>query len=129
MTLTTNGTLLARKARQLREAGLKRVTVSLDALDDRVFRRMNDLDCPVAEVQRDIDAAYGAGLGPIKVNMVVTRGTNDHEIVPMARHFRGSGVVLRFIEYMDLGGTNGPRMDEGCLAPKLFRGCVPSGRA
>ncbi|MBK7615649.1 MAG: GTP 3',8-cyclase MoaA [Burkholderiales bacterium] len=112
LTLTTNGTLLARKARQLREAGLKRVTVSLDALDDRVFRRMNDVDFPVAEVLRGIDAAQAAGLGPIKVNMVVKRGTNDHEIVPMARHFRGSGVVLRFIEYMDVGASNGWRMDE-----------------
>ncbi len=112
LTLTTNGTLLARKARQLRDAGLRRVTVSLDALDDRVFRRMNDVDFPVAEVLRGIEAAQAAGLGPIKVNMVVKRRTNDHEIVPMARHFRGSGVVLRFIEYMDVGGTNGWCMDE-----------------
>lgn len=112
LTLTTNGSLLARKAQALREAGLKRVTVSLDAMDDAVFRRMNDVDFPVADVLEGIRAAQHAGFGPIKVNMVVKRGTNDHEIVPMARHFRGSGVVLRFIEYMDVGATNGWRMDE-----------------
>ncbi len=112
LTLTTNGSLLARKAQALREAGLRRVTVSLDGLDDAVFRRMNDVDFPVADVLAGIDAARAAGLGPIKVNMVVKRGTNDHEILPMARHFRGTGVVLRFIEYMDVGATNGWRMDE-----------------
>ena len=112
LTLTTNGSLLARKARALREAGLQRVTVSLDGLDDTVFRRMNDVDFPVAEVLQGIAAAREAGLGPVKVNMVVKRGTNDHEILPMARHFRGSGIVLRFIEYMDVGATNGWRMDE-----------------
>src|SRR3954469_2880774 len=112
LTLTTNGSLLARKARSLRDAGLQRVTVSLDGLDDAVFRRMNDVDFPVAEVLAGIDAAREAGLGPIKVNMVVKRGTNEHEILPMARHFRGSGIVLRFIEYMDVGATNGWRMDE-----------------
>jgi cyclic pyranopterin phosphate synthase len=112
LTLTTNGSLLARKARALKDAGLQRVTVSLDGLDDAVFRRMNDVDFPVAEVLDGIAAARDAGLGPIKVNMVVKRGTNDHEILPMARHFRGSGIVLRFIEYMDVGATNGWRMDE-----------------
>lgn len=112
LTLTTNGSLLARKASALKAAGLGRVTVSLDGLDDAVFRRMNDVDFPVADVLRGIDAATEAGLGPIKVNMVVKRGTNEHEILPMARHFRGSGVVLRFIEYMDVGATNGWRMDE-----------------
>jgi cyclic pyranopterin phosphate synthase len=112
LTLTTNGSLLARKAPALRAAGLQRVTVSLDGLDDQVFRAMNDVDFPVADVLRGIEAAHAAGLGPIKVNMVVKRGTNDHEILPMARHFRGSGVVLRFIEYMDVGATNGWRMDE-----------------
>ncbi|NRT56224.1 GTP 3',8-cyclase MoaA [Sphaerotilus uruguayifluvii] len=115
LTLTTNGSLLARKARALREAGLKRVTVSLDALDDAIFRGMNDVDFPVADVLAGIDAAVAAGLGPVKVNMVVKRGTNDHEIVAMARHFRehhGGRVVLRFIEYMDVGATNGWRMDE-----------------
>jgi cyclic pyranopterin phosphate synthase len=112
LTLTTNGSLLARKARALKDAGLQRVTVSLDGLDDAVFRRMNDVDFPVAQVLEGLDAAKAAGLGPIKVNMVVKRGTNDHEILPMARHFRGTGHVLRFIEYMDVGTTNGWRMDE-----------------
>ncbi|MBK0393559.1 GTP 3',8-cyclase MoaA [Ramlibacter algicola] len=112
LALTTNGSLLARKAQALKAAGLHRVTVSLDALDDAVFRRMNDVDFPVADVLAGIDAARDAGLGPIKVNMVVQRGTNDHEILPMARHFRGTGTVLRFIEYMDVGATNGWRMDE-----------------
>ena len=112
LTLTTNGSLLARKAQSLKDAGLRRVTVSLDGLDDAVFRQMNDVDFPVAEVLDGIEAARAAGLGPVKVNMVVKRGTNDHEIIPMARHFRGSGVVLRFIEYMDVGATNGWRMDE-----------------
>jgi GTP 3',8-cyclase len=112
LTLTTNGSLLARKARALHAAGLRRVTVSLDGLDDAVFRRMNDVDFPVADVLAGIDAAQAAGLGPIKINMVVKRGTNDHEILPMARHFRGTGHVLRFIEYMDVGATNGWRMDE-----------------
>ncbi|RYZ09297.1 MAG: GTP 3',8-cyclase MoaA [Comamonadaceae bacterium] len=112
LTLTTNGSLLARKAQSLKAAGLQRVTVSLDGLDDTVFRRMNDVDFPVADVLMGIDAALAAGLGPIKVNMVVKRGTNEQEILPMARHFRGTGVVLRFIEYMDVGATNGWRMDE-----------------
>jgi cyclic pyranopterin phosphate synthase len=112
LTLTTNGSVLARKARALAQAGLKRITVSLDALDDAIFRRMNDVDFPVADVLAGIDAARDAGLGPIKINMVVKRGTNDHEIVPMARHFRHSGNVLRFIEYMDVGASNGWRMDE-----------------
>lgn len=112
ITLTTNGSLLVRKAVALRRAGLRRVTVSLDGLDDAVFRRMNDVNFPVAEVLAGIAAARDAGLGPIKVNMVVKRGTNEHEILPMARHFRGTGIVLRFIEYMDVGVTNGWRMDE-----------------
>lgn len=112
LTLTTNASLLAKKARALKAAGLQRVTVSLDALDDAVFRRMNDVDFPVADVLAGIEAAQAAGLGPIKVNMVVKRGTNDHQIEPMARRFRGSGIALRFIEYMDVGSTNGWRMDE-----------------
>ena len=112
LTLTTNGSLLARKARALKAAGLQRVTVSLDGLDDAVFRRMNDVDFPVADVLEGIAAAKAAGLGPIKINMVVKRGTNEHEILSMARHFRGSGMVLRFIEYMDVGATNGWCMDE-----------------
>ena len=115
LTLTTNGSLLARKARSLRDAGLQRVTVSLDAMDDAIFRRMNDVDFPVADVLDGIAAAEAVGLGPIKVNMVVKRGTNDQEALPMARHFRehhGARVVLRFIEFMDVGATNGWRMDE-----------------
>jgi cyclic pyranopterin phosphate synthase len=112
LTLTTNGALLARKAQALKDAGLRRVTVSLDALDDAVFRRMNDVGFPVGDVLEGIHAAHAAGLGPIKINMVVKRGTNDQEIVPMARHFKGSGMVLRFIEYMDVGATNGWRMND-----------------
>jgi cyclic pyranopterin phosphate synthase len=112
ITLTTNGSLLARKAQALKEAGLQRITVSLDGLDDAIFKQMNDVDFPVADVLSGIEAAQAAGLSHIKVNMVVKRGTNDHEILPMARHFQGSGVTLRFIEYMDVGATNGWRMDE-----------------
>ncbi len=120
LTLTTNGSLLKRKAKALKVAGLNRVTVSLDGLDDAVFRRMNDVDFPVADVLEGIEAAREAGLGldaqgqltGLKVNMVVKRGTNDQEILPMARHFKGTGITLRFIEYMDVGATNGWRMDE-----------------
>jgi GTP 3',8-cyclase len=112
ITLTTNASLLAKKAQALKDAGLQRVTVSLDGLDDATFRRMNDVDFPVADVLKGIEAAQKVGLAPIKINMVVKRGTNDAEILPMARHFRNSGVVLRFIEYMDVGATNGWRMDE-----------------
>ena len=112
ITLTTNASLLAKKAQFLKDAGLQRVTVSLDALDDAIFRRMNDVDFPVADVLKGIEAAQKVGLDPIKVNMVVKRGTNDAEVLPMARYFRHSGVVLRFIEYMDVGATNGWRMDE-----------------
>jgi GTP 3',8-cyclase len=120
LTLTTNGSLLKRKAKALKAAGLNRVTVSLDGLDDAVFRRMNDVDFPVADVLEGIEAAREAGLGldtqgqltGLKVNMVVKRGTNDQEILPMARHFKGTGITLRFIEYMDVGATNGWRMDE-----------------
>jgi len=112
LTLTTNGSFLARKAHALKAAGLKRITVSLDALDDAVFRRLNDVDFPVAKVLEGIEAAAAAGLAPIKVNMVVKRGENDASILPMARHFRESGHILRFIEYMDVGHTNGWRMDD-----------------
>jgi GTP 3',8-cyclase len=112
ITLTTNASLLAKKAQALKDAGLQRVTVSLDALDDATFRCMNDVDFPVADVLKGIEAAQKVGLAPIKINMVVKRGTNDAEMLPMARHFRNSGVVLRFIEYMDVGATNGWRMDE-----------------
>ena len=121
LTLTTNGSLLERKARSLKEAGLNRVTVSLDGLDDAVFRRMNDVDFPVADVLAGIEAAHTAGLSHIKVNMVVKRGTNDHEILPMARHFRGTGTTLRFIEYMDVGATNGWRMDEVLPSAQLIQ--------
>lgn len=120
LTLTTNGSLLARKAQALKDAGLNRVTVSLDGLDDMIFRRMNDVDFPVADVLAGIDAAHAAGLSHIKVNMVVKRGTNDHEILPMARHFRGTGTTLRFIEYMDVGATNGWRMDEVLPSAELI---------
>ncbi|UUC95520.1 GTP 3',8-cyclase MoaA [Comamonas sp. C11] len=112
LTLTTNASLLARKARALKDAGLNRVTVSLDGLDDAVFRHMNDVDFPVTDVLAGIEAAQTAGLSHIKVNMVVKRGTNDDQILPMARYFRGTGITLRFIEYMDVGATNGWRMDE-----------------
>lgn len=121
LTLTTNGSLLARKAQALRAAGLSRVTVSLDSLDDRIFRGMNDMDFPVADVLEGIEAARSAGFEHIKVNMVVKRGTNDHEILPMARHFRGSGITLRFIEYMDVGSTNGWRMDEVLPSDEIIR--------
>jgi cyclic pyranopterin phosphate synthase len=121
LTLTTNGSLLARKAQSLKDAGLQRVTVSLDGLDDAVFRKMNDVDFPVDEVLKGIEAAKAAGLGPIKVNMVVKRGTNEHEILPMARHFQGTGVVLRFIEYMDVGATNGWCMDEVLPSAELVQ--------
>ena len=120
LTLTTNGSLLARKARVLKEAGLNRVTVSLDGLDDAVFRQMNDVDFPVADVLAGIEAAHAAGLSHIKVNMVVKRGTNDQQIVPMARHFHGTGTTLRFIEYMDVGATNGWRMDEVLPSAELI---------
>jgi GTP 3',8-cyclase len=112
ITLTTNGSLLRRKAQALKDAGLQRVTVSLDGLDDATFRAMNDVDFPVADVLDGIAAAQEAGLKNIKVNMVVKRGTNEQEILPMARHFQGTGVTLRFIEYMDVGATNGWRMNE-----------------
>lgn len=112
LTLTTNGSLLTRKARALADAGLRRVTVSLDALDDAVFKQMNDVDFPVRDVLDGIDAAQAAGLAPIKVNMVVQRGVNDAQIVPMAAHFRGLGLTLRFIEFMDVGSSNGWRLDD-----------------
>src|SRR6516162_6390467 len=103
LTLTTNGALLAKKARSLVDAGLRRVTVSLDSLDDATFRAMNDVDFPVARVLEGIEAAAAAGLAPVKINMVVKRGVNDHDVVAMARHFHGSGHILRLIEYMDVG--------------------------
>jgi len=112
LTLTTNGSLLAQKARSLADAGLRRVTVSLDSLDDATFRAMNDADFPVAKVLAGIDAARAAGLAPIKINMVTKRGVNESSIVPMARYFKGTGMTLRFIEFMDVGSTNGWRLDD-----------------
>lgn len=121
LTLTTNGSLLARKAQSLKDAGLQRVTVSLDALDEATFRRMNDVDFPVADVLNGIDVAHRAGLGPIKINMVVKGGMNDQQIVPMARHFKGSPFILRFIEYMDVGASNGWKMDEVVPSAEVVR--------
>ncbi len=121
LTLTTNGSLLARKARALKDAGLKRITVSLDSLDDATFKRMNDVDFPVSDVLHGIETAHQAGLGPIKVNMVVKSGMNDQEIVPMARHFKGSPFILRFIEYMDVGASNGWKMDEVIPSAEVVR--------
>lgn len=112
LTLTTNGTLLQKKARALKDAGLRRVTVSLDALDESKFASMSDSGVNVATVLRGIDEAGRVGLAPVKVNMVVRKGLNDDQILPMARHFRHSGHVLRFIEFMDVGNTNGWNMDE-----------------
>ena len=136
ITLTTNGSLLKRKAKDLKTAGLNRVTVSLDGLDDAVFRSMNDVDFPVADVLAGIEAAREAGLGidtqgrlsGLKVNMVVKRGTNEQEILPMARYFKGTGITLRFIEYMDVGATNGWRMNEvlpSADVVKLIHGQMP----
>ena len=119
LTLTTNGALLAQKAQALSDAGLKRITISLDSLDDEVFRAMNDVDFPVGRVLDGIDAALAAGLEPVKVNVVVKRGLNEDGILPMARHFRGTGVVLRFIEYMDVGHTNGWRLDDVVPAAEI----------
>jgi cyclic pyranopterin phosphate synthase len=112
LTLTTNGSLLSQKARSLADAGLRRVTVSLDSLDDATFKKMNDADFPVAKVLAGIDAARAAGLAPIKINMVTKRGVNESSIVPMARYFKGTGMTLRFIEFMDVGSTNGWRLDD-----------------
>jgi cyclic pyranopterin phosphate synthase len=120
LTMTTNGSLLAEKAPALRAAGLRRVTVSLDSLDDKVFRAMNDVDFPVDRVLSGIEAAARVGLSPIKINVVVKRGVNEHTLVPMARHFRGTGHVLRFIEYMDVGHSNGWRLDHVVPAAEIL---------
>ncbi len=112
LTLTTNGSLLAKQAPALAKAGLKRVTVSLDSLDDATFRAVNDADYPVAKVIEGIEAAAAAGMAPIKVNMVVKRGVNDGHVLAMAERWRGTGHIVRFIEYMDVGSTNGWRMDD-----------------
>jgi GTP 3',8-cyclase len=121
LTLTTNGSLLKKKAQALKDAGLKRVTVSLDSLDEATFRAMNDVDFPVASVLEGIEAAAAVGLQPVKVNMVVKRGANVDSVLPMARHFKGSGHILRFIEYMDVGATNGWRMDDVIPTRELVR--------
>jgi len=121
LTLTTNGSALKSHARSLRDAGLDRVTVSLDSLDDATFRAMNDADFPVAKVLEGIEAADRAGLAPIKINMVVKRGVNDHQVVDMARHFRGSGHIVRYIEFMDVGSTNGWRMDDVVPSAEIVR--------
>jgi GTP 3',8-cyclase len=120
LSLTTNGSLLAGKARALADAGLRRVTVSLDSLDDDVFMSMNDVGFPVSRVMDGIDAAARAGLAPVKVNMVVKRGMNEDGVVPMARRFRGTGHVVRFIEYMDVGTTNGWRLDDVVPAAEIL---------
>ena len=119
LTLTTNGAVLAQKARALKDAGLRRITVSLDSLDDEVFRAMNDVDFPVRTVLDGIDAASDAGL-PVKVNVVVKRGVNEDAVLPMARHFRDRGHVVRFIEYMDVGHTNGWRLDDVVPATEIL---------
>ncbi|MCU6435408.1 GTP 3',8-cyclase MoaA [Undibacterium sp. Jales W-56] len=121
LTLTTNGSLLARKAQSLKDAGLSRVTVSLDSMNDATFKQMNDVDFPVSDVLDGIDAAHRAGLGPIKVNMVVKAGLNDGEIIPMARYFKGTPHILRYIEYMDVGASNGWQLNEVIPSAELIK--------
>lgn len=119
--LTTNGSALALLAPALKDAGLRRVTVSLDSLDDATFQAMNDIRFPVAKVLAGIEAAHRVGLGPIKINMVVKKGHNDQDVVAMARHFKGTPFVLRFIEFMDVGTTNGWKLDEVVPSAELIR--------
>ena len=121
LTLTTNGALLAKKAQALKDAGLTRVTVSLDALDDATFKRMNDADFPVSDVLEGLAAAHNVGLDSIKINMVVKAGMNDQEIVPMARYFKDTPFILRFIEYMDVGVSNGWKMNEVISSSEVVR--------
>ena len=121
LTLTTNGSLLARNAQALKNAGLKRVTVSLDSLDDEIFKAMNDVDFPVEKVLEGMETAQKVGLEPIKVNMVVKRGVNESSILPMARYFREKGYILRFIEYMDVGHTNGWRTNDVVSAKEIVK--------
>jgi cyclic pyranopterin phosphate synthase len=120
LTLTTNGSRLCEEAANLRAAGLQRLTVSVDSLDDATFRAMNDVDFPLHRVLSGIDAALAAGFRPIKINMVVKRGVNDGDVVAMARHFRGPEFVLRFIEFMDVGNTNGWRLDDVVPAAEII---------
>ncbi len=119
LTLTTNASILAKKAQSLRDAGLQRVTVSLDAIDDATFRKMNDVNFPLARVLEGIDAAARAGLTPVKINTVVKRGVNEKAILPLIRHFKGSGHIVRFIEFMDVGATNGWRMNDVVSAAEI----------
>ncbi len=121
ITLTTNGSLLARQAQALKDAGLKRVSVSLDSLDNEIFKAMNDVDFPVEKVIDGMDTAAAVGLEPIKVNMVVKRGLNETSVLPMARFFREKGYILRFIEYMDVGHTNGWRLDDVVPAKEIVK--------
>ena len=121
LTLTTNASLLSRKAHALKAAGLQRITVSLDSLDEAVFRAMNDVDFPVSDVLTGIVAAHDAGFAPIKINMVVKKGVNDQDIVAMARRFKGSGHIVRFIEFMDVGASNGWRMDDVVPSAEIVR--------
>ncbi|MES2832262.1 MAG: GTP 3',8-cyclase MoaA [Pseudomonadota bacterium] len=121
LALTTNGALLAAQARALKDAGLRRITVSLDAINDAIFQRMNDVKFPVAEVLRGLDMAHQVGLGPIKINMVVKAGVNDSEIESMARYFKNSPFILRFIEYMDVGASNRWKMDEVVASSEIVR--------
>lgn len=121
LTITTNGALLARKAQALKDAGLDRISVSLDSLDDTVFRSMNDVDFPVAKVLEGINVAHEVGLGPVKVNAVVKRGVNDHTVVEMAHFFRDTGHIIRFIEFMDVGHTNGWRLDDVVPAAEIVK--------
>ena len=121
LTLTTNGSLLAKNARALKDAGLQRVTVSLDSLDEATFRAMNDADFPVAKVIEGIETAAAVGLAPAKINMVVKRGVNDAQLLAMAERWRGSGHIVRFIEYMDVGSSNGWRMDDVVPSAEVVR--------
>lgn len=120
LTMTTNGLLLPKKAEALKAAGLRRITVSLDSIEDETFAAMNDVGISVAQVLEGIDAAKAAGLHPIKVNMVVKRDVNESSILPMARHFKGSGHILRYIEFMDVGHTNGWRLDQVVAASEII---------
>jgi cyclic pyranopterin phosphate synthase len=120
LAMTTNGSFLAQKARALKDAGLKRVTVSLDSLDVDVFAAINDVDFPVERVLEGIEVAAAVGLTPIKINTVVKRGLNEQSVLPIVRHFRGTGIIVRFIEYMDVGSTNGWRFDDVVPASEII---------
>ncbi len=118
--LTTNGVMLAKKAQTLKDAGLSRLTVSLDGLSDETFKRMSDSATSVATVLDGISSAQAVGLRPVKVNMVVKRGVNEHEVIPLLNHFRHTGIILRFIEFMDVGSTNGWRMNDVLTAQEIL---------